>query len=220
MGRERGKQTAYSELPIGRTNVKAEDTRAGFLLKRWKEKGNLVQPEQMMKVSPAYDILNQITLAANSYRCYVEDHYSGSSPVKKTMRDAELLRSECILHAVAVIREIMERAVENDLPDVLDRALESANAIKSCVLDSGFLRIPKKPEGKPNTKIIRTEPDEEDAKAVASYSLEDIVRKYSIIICTLAEAARKVDVRLLSVEEMQNGIPATPVMDLAVGAIN
>jgi len=221
MGRERGKQTAYSELRTGQTNIRVEDARASSLWEKWKGKGKQIRAEQMMKVSQqVYDILDQTTLAANAYRCYIEDLYNGSPPAKKPMRDAELLRSGCILHAVAAIEEIMEKAVEEDLPDVLDRALEAAQAIKSCILDSNYFWIPEKPAEKPAVRIKRIEPDEEDARAVASYSLGDIRQKYSIILCTLTEAARKVNVRLLSVEEMQEGLPSTPVMDLPKVAVN
>ena len=212
MGENRGKQLKCRALCPIPGNSKTLDI--NLILSRW-QIGCMITPQLMEKTKEALLIIEEVRNAAETDRRNTNVRYQGKAS-REMMRDAELMRSESMLHAVDVTRSLILKAFEQDDPQVLHLAVSAAWVMKDHILERGFFRLdePKTPVA--FSPIRKIEPDPEYMELLATGLRKRIEKTYCRFIYEpLAKTCKDMGILLCHFEQFGEGTPMPPVLTIS-----
>jgi len=212
MGEDRGNRLKFRAPSPVPGNSKTPDI--NLILSRW-QIGCRITPQLMEKTKEALQILEEIRNAAETDKRYTNVRYQGKAS-REMMRDAELMRSESMLHAVEVTRLLILRAFEQDDPQVLHLAVSAAWVMKDHILERGFFRLdePKTPVA--FSPIRKIEQDPETKEGWAKGLRQRIERTYrQFIYEPLVKPCKDMGILLCPFEQFGEGTPMPPVLTIS-----
>lgn len=167
--------------------------------------GRRISDKHVKMYNAVLPLLEQIERAAKAHDEYVRDRFRGSSNV----RSAEFFRSKSVLHLSGVTRRVIKEALDDDRPDGIETAIETANALKEKVLDSDFLKTHDDQENRetPSVQLTRIKFAEWEKETHATWTETPISRMHSEISKILKGAADAFGVPLLTFENLKKQPP-------------
>jgi len=212
MGEDRGNRLKRNNICRNPDNSGKPEAKS--ILNRWKI-GCRITPELIEKTKEAMRFLEEIENAAETDRNYTNARYQGKES-REMMRDAELMRSESMLHALDVTRSLILKAFEQDDPQVLNLAVSAAWVMKDHILERGFFRLdePKTPVA--FSPIRKIEQDPETKEGWAKGLRQRIEKTYRFFIYEpLSKPCKDMGILLCPFEQFGEGTPMPPVLTIS-----